>query len=65
VTWTQHKQTSTRLTWYTCDPYTIKATSRGDYEARYGDIYLGSAGLLGGAKNLCEMHHQLKESVNV
>lgn len=70
MTWKQHKQTNTRRTWYTSGTYIIQSLRSGDFECWYGaselgSIYLGSAGLLGGAKNLCEMHHQLKESVNV
>ena len=56
MTWTQHKQTSPRRTWWESGPYVVQALANGDYEAWCGAEWLGISGLLGGAKNLCALH---------
>jgi len=43
-------------TWNSINGFMIQMLRNGDYECWQGTTWLGISGLLGGAKNLCEMH---------
>lgn len=44
-------------TWNSINGFMIQMLRNGDYECWQGATWVGISGLLGGAKNLCEMQH--------
>jgi len=43
--------------WSSSDGFMIQMLRNGDYECWQGTTWIGTSGLLGGAKHLCEMQH--------